>query len=145
MNALTSDLTPQINKAGIGWPPALPIELALGVATPPELQQVYGIPDDEWEALPKNPHFVDALKRAVDRVREEGMGFKMRAQLLAEDNLAITQKIITDPLAPSSVRKDLIVAMARWAGYDAKQTVGADGNVVAAAGNNFQINIVLKE
>jgi hypothetical protein len=141
MTALSKDLKVLDNLANFGWPPPLPIELALGVLSPQELKAHYEIDDDAWSALPNNPAFMAAVQHAVDQLKQEGMGFKMRARLLAEANLHITQQLINEPMTPASVRKDLVVAMARWAGYDDK--AAANGNVAAAAGAAFQINILL--
>lgn len=139
MNALVT-LTDLDKLATIGWPPALPIELALGVMEPIELKDHYSIPDAEWDALPKNPAFVQAVQSAMDALRQQGMGFKMRAQLLAEGNLQSAQQMIGDKSLPASVRKDLVIAMARWAGYDSKAGEGGNVNALGAA---FQINISL--
>lgn len=139
MNALTT-FADVDRLATIGWPPALPIELALGVMEPVDLKRHYQIEDAAWLALPQNPAFVQALQAAMDAIKLDGAGFKMRAKLLAEGNLVAAQQMINDKGLPASVRKDLVVAMARWAGYDNKTT--ADGSVTAnGAAFNIQINL----
>ena len=139
MTALTK-FTHLEDLATVGWPPSLPVELALGVMEPLELKDFYEIGDEKWEKLPKNPAFVQAVQAAMDMLKADGAGFKMRAKLLAEGNLAVAQQMLTDPLLPASVRKDLVVAMARWAGYDGKAAEAGNVNALGAA---FQININL--
>lgn len=127
------------NPAEIGYPPTLPIELALKTATPQELQAEYGFDDDDWLALRYNPHFLADVAAAAEMVKKEGMTFKLKARLQAEELLKTSWRLIHAPTdeVPSSVKADLIKATARWAGYDNKE---------AAAGgqaNAFQININL--
>lgn len=139
MNALTS-FSDVERFATLGWPPALPIELALGVMEPLELKDYYEIPDAAWNALPGNPAFMQSVQNAMDMLKQHGMGFKLRAQLLAEGNLNAAQQMIHDKTLPASVRKDLVVAMARWAGYDGKVAEGQTAGPGAAA-FNIQINL----
>lgn len=138
MNALASfqDLD---RLATIGWPPSLPTELALGVMEPIQLKNYYEIDDETWEKLPKNPLFVSAVQAAMDQLKADGAGFRMRAKLLAESNLEITQQMVHDKTLPANVRKDLLISLARWAGYDNKASDGS----VNAAGAAFSININL--
>lgn len=143
MSSLSTNLQPMQNLANIGWPPSLPIELALGVMEPLALKHHYDIDDETWNALPKNPSFTAAVQNAIDQLKADGAGFKMRARLLAEANLHTTQDLINNAQTPATVRQNLIVAMARWAGYDAK--VDASGNVAAAQGAAFQINILMSQ
>lgn len=144
MNAITPVEVFQRDPTSIAWPPTLPIELALKTAPPSELQVEYGYSDEEWAALPKNPVFLSDLAQACELVRQEGMSFKLKAKLIAEENLKQTWKLIhssNDQVSPA-VKAKLIEMTARWAGFDPR-TMG-DG---AAAGpvnaNTLQIQINL--
>jgi hypothetical protein len=149
MNAMT----PFLSGAAFGhkdptslvWPPTLPIELALKTASPSELQVEYGYSDEDWDALPRNPFFMKDLMGACELVRQEGMSFKLKAKLIAEENLKTTWKMIhaTHTEVTPSVKKDLILAVARWAGYDIKP--GGEGGPGSGPVNpntlNIQINL----
>lgn len=125
------------------WPPTLPIELALKTASPSEIQLEYGYSDEEWLALPKNPVFMKELAGACEMVRQEGMSFKLKARLIAEENLKEVFKMIREEhdKVPPAVKGKLIELTARWAGHDPK--TNGEGAVVGNIGNalNIQINL----
>lgn len=133
------------NPLTLSWPPTLAIELALKTATPAELQIEYGYTDEQWDALKDNPVFLKELALACEAVREEGMSFKLKARLLAEDNLDKTYRMIhahPDDV-PANVKKDLILATARWAGFDNRGQGGGPDGVAAGNGNMLAIQINL--
>ena len=125
------------------WPPTLPIELALKTASPDEIRQEYGYTTDEWAALPKNPVFMADLMGACELVKQEGMSFKLKAKLIAEENLKEAFKLVRDPATPAQTKAKLIELAARWAGFDPR-TNGEDaaaGGPVNANTLNIQINL----
>lgn len=130
--------TPLKDPAEIGWPPTLPIEIALKTAPMNDIRDAYGYSEAEWWALKDNPDFLADLAAAVEMVRQEGMSFKLKAKLQAEELLKTSWRLIHAPIdeVPSSVKADLIKATARWAGYDTK-------DVAAGGGNNLNIQINL--
>lgn len=125
------------DPAALGWPPTLPIEIALKTAPLDEIRCAYGYSKDEWAALRFDPVFLSDLAAAVTVVKKDGMSFKLKAQLQAEELLKTSWRLIHNQDAPATVRADLIKATMRWAGYDNKDQVGAGG------GNqlNIQINL----
>lgn len=138
MTAITPFSFDQKDPTSLVWPPTLPIELALKTASPGQLRTEYGYDEDEWERLSRNPAFLKDLAGACEMVRQEGMSFKLKARLIAEENLKTAWKMIHDPhvVVPPSVKADLIKSVARWAGYE--QRPGAEN---AAGGQNNQLNI----
>lgn len=125
------------------WPPTLPIELALKTASPAELRVEYGYTQEEWDALGRNPVFLKELAGTCELVRQEGMSFKFKAKLIAEENLKEVFKMTRDPACPPQVRGKLIELTARWAGYDPR-TNGEDAAAVGALQANtlnIQINL----
>lgn len=142
MNALTPFLAPaQKDPTALVWPPTLPIEIALKTAPLADIQREYGYSDEQWAALPKNPAFVADLTQAMELVKQEGMSFKLKARLIAEESLKQAWMMIHDKTGktPPSVQSDLIKAVARWAGYDAKDAAASGAN--AAPTFNVQINL----
>ena len=122
----------------LGFPPMLPIELALRVDTVPKICEAYEIARDEFEQIIENPVFVQAYKQAVEDLQKDGMSFRLKAKLQAEALLAKSWAIIHAPETPNTVKADLIKATIRWADYEPKNTQGG-----LAGGNAFQININL--
>lgn len=148
MNALTAldsfSLWDQKDPTSLVWPPTLPIELALKTATPDEIRREYGYTPEEWEALPKNPVFMRDLAGACELVRQEGMSFKLKAKLIAEENLKVVWKMVhaSDLSVPPAVKGKLIELTARWAGFDDRAVAaGAGGGPVQANTLNIAINL----
>ena len=131
------------NPASISWPPTLVVELALQTATPAELRVEYGYSEEDWEALRHNQVFLRELAEACETVRAEGMSFKLKSKLLAESNLDKAYKMIhaKNDDVPPNVKKDLILAIARWAGFDGKGVT--EGVESAGNGNMLAIQINL--
>lgn len=129
------------DPARLGWPATLPIEIALKTAPLSRLKDEYGYSDEEWDALRYDPVFLSDLAQAVETVKQDGMSFKLKAKLQAEEILKTSWKMIHDNTGntPSSVRADLIKSTMRWAGYDNKDAAGAGGTQA----NALQININL--
>jgi hypothetical protein len=130
---------PQRDPASLGWPPTLPIEIALKTAPMNDIREAYGYSQAEWMALKDNIDFLADLAAAVQMVKKEGMGFKLKARLQAEELLKTSWRLIhaSNDEVPSSVKADLLKATMRWAGYDNKeQAQGAVNN-----GFNIQINL----
>lgn len=125
------------DPASIGWPPTLPIEIALKTAPMDEIRIAYGYSQAEWGALRYDPVFLADLAAAVQVVKKDGMSFKLKAQLQAEELLKSSWRLIHEDACPASVKADLIKATMRWAGYDAKEQVAAGGGNAL----NIQINL----
>lgn len=147
MNAIAPFVLDQKDPTSLAWPPTLPIELALKTASPPELQVEYGYTDEEWAALRRNPAFLKDLGQACELVRQEGMSFKLKAKLIAEENLKQVWKMIHESAGdvPPLVKGRLIELTARWAGFDPKGQGDGSGGGALSTTNAFQININLGE
>lgn len=147
MNALTTIVgVDQKDPTSLVWPPTLPIELALKTATPEELRVEYGYTKQEWDELPRNVVFMRDLAAACELVRQEGMSFKLKAKLIAEENLKQVWKMVHDNSVnapPAAVKGKLIELVARWAGFDPRTngSEGPAGGPVNANTLNIQINL----
>lgn len=126
------------SKIGL-YPATLPIEVALHETPLPELKAEYGFSDEEWASLPHNPQFIADLRAAKDMLKKEGMSFRAKARLQADELLKRSWILIhsSTDLVPPSVQADLIKATMRWAGYDNKEALGA----AQTNGFNIQINL----
>ena len=120
----------------MGWPVMLPLEIALNPTKLQDIREAYGIEDDDWEELKSNEAFRLAVKQATERIAEEGMSYKLKAQTLAEQQLANLKSIADDETTPAAVRVDVAKFLAKVAGYEPQK---ADAS--ANQGPGFSINI----
>jgi hypothetical protein len=134
------------NPTELGFPPMLPVELALGNGTPKQLLEEYGLNQDDWERLKLNRVFLQACKEARDMAASEGGSFRMKAKTMAEVLLKDIHEMAaeTDPnRVPSNVRADLLKFVVRIAGLDASidQKGAAAGKGVSAVQAIININL----
>lgn len=140
-NALTPlafSLDPE-DPATLTYPPTLPVEIALKTAPLPTICASYGISKAQWDVLRKHPVFIHDLTQAVEMLKREGMSFRMKARLQAEELLKTSWSLIHKPSdeVPPSVKADLIKFTIKAAGLDASADK-ATGNAPP-----LQININL--
>ncbi len=132
------------DPAEIGWPPLLPIEIALRVAPVPDICKAHGIDKATWDKLRVDPAFQQTLLSYVKMIRDEGgASFKLKARIQSEELLKTSWAIIHGVDTPPAVKADLIKHTVRFAGLDAsiEQKAAAMGG--GGGSNNFQINIDL--
>jgi hypothetical protein len=125
------------DPAYLGFPPMLPIELALHSAPVREICEAYSITKEEFTELASDPLFIRAYAAAKEELQKDGMSFRLKAKVQAEELLKKSWALIHSESTPSNIKADLIKATVRWAGYDAKE------GGPAGIGNAFQININL--
>lgn len=140
MNAIATinPINPE-NPAELGYPVTLPIEVALKTAPIPRICEAYGLSREDWEGLCHNPAFVADVAAAREELKKEGMSFKMKARLQADELLKTSWGLIHDRSGdvPPSVKADLIKFTVRAAGLE------ADPKTTSQNQNNLQININL--
>lgn len=121
----------------VGWPVMLPMELALKANTPKEICDAYGLTKEDLEFLTRNAAFVKAYADAVELLKIDGMTFKVKAKMAAEEFLKTSFQMVQNKNTSDSVRADLIKSTVRWAGLDTKAAE------VGAGGASFAIQINL--
>lgn len=122
------------------YPPTLPVEIALRTASIKDLCAEYNLTREEWDELKVRPDFRADVKAWVERLKEEGMSFKAKAQLQAEQLLITSWKMIHGGAeVPPAVKADLIKFTIRAAGLDGSAQKDGGGSV----GTALQININL--
>ena len=135
----TINKEPPSDPALLGYPPTLPLEIALRQATSKEICESYGIDRAAWDVLRRDPAFIAAVAGYAEELKKEGMGFKLKARLQAEELLKTSWHMTQDKECPPAVRADLIKFTVRAAGLDGAKDAGAGGGV----GTALQINIHL--
>jgi len=143
MNALAPFPMDDRNPTQLAWSPTLPIELALNTASPAEIRIEYGYSEEEWMALRRNPVFLKELAGACELVRQEGMSFKLKAKLIAEENLKQVWRMVhaSHEQVPPTVKAKLIELTSRWAGFDPRSNGEDSSGPVNANTLAIQINL----
>ena len=139
------DLT--ADPASLGWPPSLPLELALAQQSVREICTAYGIDKFEYARLRNDPAFRRAVTQAIDTLQEDGASFKLKARAQSEELLKTSWALIHKPLdqVSASVKAQLIMFTVRCAGLDAsvEQKARAQATAQAAALTALTINLHL--
>jgi hypothetical protein len=120
----------------LGFPPILPIELALGDADARTICEGYNISRERFCELCELPVFQKAYVDALESLQKEGMSFKVKARMQAEGLLETAWNLIHNEHTASNVKADLIKAMWRVAGFEPKSTDAPVQNPIA-----IQINL----
>jgi hypothetical protein len=109
------------DPAELGYPPTLPIEVALQTAPMDDIRVAYGFSVIQWDALRELPQFKSDLEAARKMLTEEGMSFKAKARLQSEELLKTSWQMIHDTTGdvPPNVKADLLKFTVRAAGLEA--------------------------
>lgn len=128
------------DPASIGYPPTLPVEVALRTAPIRDICEAYNLSKADWDVLRFDPRFIADLTRAVEMLKEEGMSFKMKARLQSEELLKKSWQMIHDNSGrtPPAVQADLIKFTVKAAGLSEEKNAANQGQQ-----NALQININL--
>mgnify|MGYP003642880335 FL=1 len=129
------------DPATLGWPPTLPIEVAMRSASIKEICEAYHLTREGWEQLRHNSLFITEVAEASEALKKEGMSFRMKARLQSEELLKTSWKMIhaSSDDVPPSVKADLIKFTIKAAGLSEEKTSAT----AAQAGTALQININL--
>jgi len=123
------------DPAHLGFPPTLPLELALGEMPRGEILAAYSLTPQTWDKLRANPAFQKALADAVESLQRDGMSFRIKARMQSEALLETSWALIHSNATPSAVKADLIKHTHRVAGLEPKEN--------ATSISPLQININL--
>jgi hypothetical protein len=129
------------DPSALSYPPTFPLELAMRTAPVADICAAYGVDQAAWQGLKADPRFVADLKAAQELLREEGMSFRVKARMQAEELLKTSWRLIHAPTdeVPASVKADLIKFTVRAAGLDESAKKAQD--TTAAPTFNLQINL----
>jgi len=128
----------EFDPARLGFPPMLPVELAMRTGTVANICAGYSISREEFAEMVDDPLFCAAYQLAKDELKKDGVSFRMKAKMQAEALLQQSWKLIHSPDTPNTVKADLIKSTVKWAGYEPRGDVLGTGT-----GSAFQININL--
>lgn len=134
MNDLTRPTNPVLHVA---WDKRLLVDVAIG--TPEDaILDAYDLTVHHYRAILADLGFQVALNALRKDLQQDGMSFKLKAQLQAEAMLEEHWMLVHDrETVPAETRRKAIADTVRWAGFD--NSGGAGG----AGGGGFTINIDL--
>jgi hypothetical protein len=121
----------------VNYPAALPVELALGEIPEALIAETYGMTLEELAELKANPSFDASVVAWRSKIKDDGLGFKIKAALLAEQALPVAWGLINSVDTPAATRADLVKWLADASGQSQK------GRGTGETGPKFalQINI----
>jgi hypothetical protein len=121
-----------------GWPARLSFDVALGMDEEEDILTRHGIPPAAWAVIRDNPLFRREVGEHRRRMGEEGVTFKAKAKVQAEEYLKTLDVLVTDPVVDPRVRLEAIRSVVKWAGLEPRPE--SEG---AGFGNAIQVNINL--
>lgn len=136
MNQVAKAENPATQDRGPEWDFNLVLDVALGVDED-TICEAYDLQFTQLQRLQKNPNFQSQVDSMKEELKQEGMSFKIKARLQAEEYLKTTFAMVQDPTMDPKIRQRLIEATVRWAGLDAPKSEGS------GAGNSFSVTINL--
>lgn len=124
-----------------GWTDRFALDVALtleGSGDPlPELLSHYNMDADDMRLFYSDPVFVRRVTHFREEIRENGLGFRLKAKVQAEELLSTSWNLIHDHGVSPSVKADLIKSTVKWAGLEPKTDVLG----VGTGGGGVRINI----
>lgn len=105
----------------------LAYELALNMEPEQDTFKRHGYSIEEAQILIDSALFKVVLARVEKDVSENGLSFKAKAGAQAEELLAHSFEMATDPYVSAAVRADIIQWTARMAGYEPNKNVKDEG------------------
>lgn len=121
------------------WPAKLPFEIALGKRPLNVLLDDFGINADHWRLLCDNRQFKQAVGKELAELRENGVTFKHKAQIMAEDYLLLIDQWIHSSETPLGTKIDLVKSVVGWGDLNPKKAEVAGSG--AGTAFNIQINM----
>lgn len=112
-------------------------KLAVGMEEPDDVAHFYGIPADKWEHMKAWPPLIKAVLAERSKLDAEGVTFKYKMRLLAEDSLEHAYKIAKSSNTPLPQVLEFAKLAAKLADMEPKQDRSG------AAGPGFTISINL--
>lgn len=98
----------------------LAFEVALKYFTPEELQTQFGLTEEQYALVVRDPTFTRAVQAYRREIDTEGQDFKIKARKLAFVLLSDLASLATDPTVDPKDRIDAIREIGRFAGYGMK-------------------------
>ena len=132
MSKLTATQTPS-------WPPALPLELALGIEDEADILLRHNLTVDDLNAFLCTPAFAAQVAHYRKDLHENGEVFRAKARVQAELLLDKSYALIHAVDTPANVKADLIKSTVEWAGLKPSGKVVPEGPAPFSITFNFPL------
>ena len=109
-------------------------KLAVGLEEPDGVAHFYGIPEDKWARMKEWPPLIKAVLAERSKLDAEGVTFKYKMRLLAEDSIEHAYKIAKSSNTPLPQVLEFAKLAAKLADMEPKQ------DRAATTGTGFVIN-----
>lgn len=123
----------------VSWSPKMAFDMAMG-ACDAELQERYELESDEYLRIVQHPAFRQEVNEYIQDVRKNGVTFKAKARLQAEEYLAVVDSIVMNPLINPTTRLDAVKSMVKWGELEPVAASAASSGHAQPA-FNIQINL----
>lgn len=110
------------------WPPRLSFDVASGVCTEQQLLDLHDLSQEQLDYFYSHPLFRREVAEHKRYINENGITFKAKARLQAEEYLLELHNLISSPDTPASVRLAAIQSVVRWGGLEPPKETKSDGN-----------------
>lgn len=104
------------------WDTRFCFDIALGIDSTEEVLKRYGVDPATYEEWCNNPVFTRTISELQRYIRDNGLSFKAKARIQAEDLLDVAYKLTYSPDTPANVRADLIKWIAKMGELEPKST-----------------------
>lgn len=120
------------------WPPRLSFDLATGMMDTEEICEIHQISSLELDNLCHYTPFRLEVAGHKKAIREEGVSFRLKAKIQAEEYLMDLHEIISAPLTPASVKVDAIKYIVKCADLEPSPKVAQNSTTIV---NNNKVEI----
>jgi len=149
MNAITDIIagiaTPKDLTDGQAWTDRFAFDIALRLENSgeplAEILSQHNMTRADLAWVNQDPLFLGRVRRYRDEIGKDGITFKMKARVQADDLLTTSWVLIHNPATPASVKADLIKSTVKWAGLEPKNDENILGAGSAAGGVKIFINM----
>jgi len=119
------------------------LELAAGLIDESDIEERFGIANDDWEIIKASPYFKRMLEDANEKVggaNNTPKRIRMKAQVALEDSLPAIYSMIHDQDAPHSSRLEAARTLFKLSGVEAQEAnLGAGFSITINMGDSSAI------
>lgn len=113
------------------YPSTLPLDVALELESPaPDIQSLldhYDLTVREFKQIKAQPTFLKQLDAMRVEIKENGLAFKLKCRVLAEDFLPDVRSMVKSADVSPAVKATLVANTVKWAGYEPSAATGQTG------------------
>jgi hypothetical protein len=140
----TDETTNVVPFSTMEWNDRIALDLALVLereCSIEELLEDHKLEKSDIRAFMLDKVFKTRVEHFRREIATEGLGFRMKARVQAEELLTTSWGMIHDPVVSPNVRADLIKSTVKWAGLEPKPDALEGGGGGGGAGVRININL----